>query len=55
MRRCYYRLLLQASLCAPLFWGTIVAAESPTVTIDPALVRGAAEAPVTIVEFADYQ
>jgi len=55
VRRYYYRPLLLASLCAPLFWGAACAAESRNVTIDPALVRGPAEAPVTIVEFADYQ
>ena len=47
--------LLLASLCVLLFWGPTCAAESRNVTIDPALVRGPAEAPVTIVEFADYQ
>ena len=47
--------LLLGSLCVPLFWGAACAAESRNVTIDPALVRGPAEAPVTIVEFADYQ
>ena len=31
------------------------AAESRHVSIDPALVRGSADAPVTIVEFSDYQ
>ena len=53
--RYYYRPLLLASLCAPLFWGTAFAAETRGVTIDPALARGTADAPVTIVEFADYQ
>jgi protein-disulfide isomerase len=47
--------LLVATLCVPLFWGTACAAETRSVTIDPALVRGAADAPVTIVEFSDYQ
>jgi len=28
---------------------------SATVTVDAAMVKGAAEAPVTIVEFSDYQ
>lgn len=55
VRRFHYRPLLVASLCAPLFWGAAFAAESRSVTLDPALVRGPAEAPVTIVEFADYQ
>ena len=42
-------------MCAPLFWGTACSAETRSVTIDPALARGTADAPVTIVEFADYQ
>lgn len=53
--RYYYRPLLLASLCAPLFWSATFAAEPRSVTIDPSLARGAPEAPVTIVEFADYQ
>ena len=55
VRRSFYRPLLLASLSIPLFWGTACAGGSPPVTVDPALVRGPAEAPVTIVEFADYQ
>jgi hypothetical protein len=55
VRRYYYRPLLLTSLCATLFWGAACAAESRSVTIDPAVVRGSAEAPVTIVEFSDYQ
>jgi len=43
------------TLCAPLLCGAAWAAETRGVTIDPALARGAADAPVTIVEFADYQ
>jgi len=38
-----------------LVWAAACAAESRQVTIDPALIRGPADAPVTIVEFADYQ
>ena len=55
MRPYYYRPLLLASLCAPLFWGAACADESRSVTIDPALSRGPADAPVIILEFADYQ
>ena len=33
-----------------------VGAQTPTeITIDPAMVKGAAKTPVTIVEFSDYQ
>jgi protein-disulfide isomerase len=46
---------LLVSLCVTLVWAVACAAESRQVTIDPALVRGPADAPVTIVEFADYQ
>jgi len=53
--RYHYRPLLLAAVYALLFWAAAGAAESRSVTIDPALVRGPAEASVTIVEFADYQ
>jgi protein-disulfide isomerase len=55
MRRYYYRPLLLAFLCAPLFWGAASATDTRSVTIGPPLARGAADAPVTIVEFSDYQ
>jgi len=55
VRRYYYRLLLLAFLVAPLLWAAACSAGPRTVTIDPVLVRGPAHAPVTIVEFADYQ
>ena len=53
--RPHYRPLPLLSLCAALLWAVACAAESRQVTIDPALIRGPADAPVTIVEFADYQ
>ena len=55
VRRYHYRPLWLTSLCVTLVWAAACAAESRPVTIDPALVRGPADAPVTIVEFADYQ
>ena len=55
VRRYYSKSLLLVSLCAPLFWGAACADESRSVTVDPALSRGPADAPVTIVEFADYE
>jgi protein-disulfide isomerase len=41
--------LAAASVCLPAF------AQVVELTVDPAMVRGPADAPVTIVEFADYQ
>ncbi len=38
-----------AYLCLPAL------AQVIELTVDPAMVRGSADAPVTIVEFADYQ
>ena len=55
VRRYQYRPLSLASLCVTLLWAVACGAESREVTIDPALVRGPGDAPVTIVEFADYQ
>jgi len=46
---------LLASFCVTLVSASACAAGSRHVTIDPALVRGSADAPVTIVEFSDYQ
>ena len=50
-------LLLPALLVVPLLFVLTVAclAEPARVTIDPALTRGPAGAPVTIVEFGDFQ
>jgi hypothetical protein len=47
--------VLLAALCVSFFRAGAFAAEPGSLTIDPALVRGPADAPVTIVEFADYQ
>jgi protein-disulfide isomerase len=46
---------LLASFCVTLVLASACAAGSRHVSIDPALVRGSADAPVTIVEFSDYQ
>jgi protein-disulfide isomerase len=50
-----HRPLGLALLCAPLLWAAAWAAETPGVTVDPALARGPVDAAVTIVEFADFQ
>lgn len=55
VHRYYYRPLLLMILCAPLFFAGACSAETRGVTIDPAVARGPADAPVTIVEFADYE
>ena len=52
--RVHYSLLRLAVLCAPLVL-VAAAAGSTEISIDPALARGPTDAPVTIVEFSDYQ
>jgi hypothetical protein len=45
-----------AILAGLLLWTASSAARAgPPFTIDPAMTRGPATAPVTIVEFSDYQ
>jgi len=44
-----------ALLLVPWLWGAAGAAEPPTLTIDPALARGPVDAPVIIIEFADFE
>ena len=39
-------------MLVPRAWASTVA---PALTLDPAMTKGAAAAPVTIVEFSDYQ
>ena len=48
---------LQLTLLALALWATACSAQSDGlhITIDPMMVRGPASAPVTIVEFSDYQ
>lgn len=40
---------------AVTLWASACSAQTATLTIDPVMARGPAEAPVTIVEFSDYQ
>ena len=47
-----------AALALVLLLGVLVAdagAQGPAFTLHPGLTKGPADAPVTIVEFADYQ
>jgi hypothetical protein len=36
-------------------WASACSGQPVSITIDPVMSRGPAEAPVTIVEFSDYQ
>jgi hypothetical protein len=36
-------------------WASAAGAQTPAFTVEPSMARGAATAPVTIVEFSDYQ
>jgi hypothetical protein len=36
-------------------WAVACSGQPVSITIDPAMTRGPADAPVTIVEFSDYQ
>lgn len=40
---------------AVALWVSACSGQSITITIDPVMSRGPADAPVTIVEFSDYQ
>lgn len=53
----YIVVLVGLAGAAPLLpgLGWAPAAAQVELTIDPAMVRGPADAPVTIVEFSDYQ
>jgi len=50
------RRTLTSVVIAVCLWETGALAQTvPPFTIDPAMARGSATAPVTIVEFSDYQ
>jgi len=49
------RLLALVAALLSLLTASTAAQTGPPFTIDPAMTRGPATAPVTIVEFSDYQ
>ena len=51
MRRAWGAAAIVVGLWAPGCFGQ----PGPTLTVNPAMIRGPAAAPVTIVEFSDYQ
>ncbi|HUG38549.1 MAG TPA: hypothetical protein VML54_16445 [Candidatus Limnocylindrales bacterium] len=48
---------LRLTALALALWVTACSAQSdgPRITIDPVMARGPASAPVTLIEFSDYQ
>jgi hypothetical protein len=55
--RVYYRWfwVIVAALLAAAIVGTAAARAQVEITVHPSMVKGAPGAPVTIVEFSDYQ
>jgi protein-disulfide isomerase len=54
----YYTVFTALALLVFVAWATSRARPARgqmDVTVEPAMVRGAANAPVTIIEFSDYQ
>jgi hypothetical protein len=49
---CVRMAVLLVALLVPGAWATT---EAPALTLDPVMTKGAPAAPVTIVEFSDYQ
>ena len=57
LKRAGFLRTLRLTLLALALWATACSAQSDglPITINPLMARGPASAPVTIVEFSDYQ
>jgi hypothetical protein len=49
------RRTVSGAALAVALWASACSAQTATLTIDPVMARGPADATVTIVEFSDYQ
>jgi hypothetical protein len=46
---------MSGAALAVTLWASACAGQSASLTIDPVMTRGPENAPVTIIEFSDYQ
>jgi hypothetical protein len=49
------RRAVSGAALALTLWASACAGQSASITIDPVMTRGPEDAPVTIIEFSDYQ